>query len=133
MFEFCNNCITKKEFRFRDKLCAYLSAYFEKHGDQVFIKMKEQLIESINDAWKRTNEMIEEESKEDPNAPLNPLIMKEKFKTRSDLNIELEAYYKVILAFVDGISKKTNVIDKNLFTVIFKTQKHSKQEIRSLG
>ncbi len=59
--------------------------------------------------------------------------MKERLKARSSINSEIETYYKVLLSMISGLVGNSKLLDESLMEYIYRTQKHNKQEIRSIG
>jgi len=128
-----NILLQEKEFRFREPIYQYIQKYIEKYGEKPIEQTKESLFEHIETSWKKYEDFIEEEASQPKTIESNPLIYKEKLKARSNINQEIEAYYKILSAMLNSLGNDSKILDEKVLAIIYRTQNHDKQEIRSLG
>jgi len=123
----------KNEFGCLQQILSYIQAYTKKHGQDFFLNIREKIYNQLNSLWVKYGSIMEEEAQADPNASVNPLLMKETFKTRSETNLAIDSLYKTLLSFIEAFAEKSKFIDTQLLELVCKTKNHSKQEIRGLG
>lgn len=137
MFEYAMNALFHKEFTLLQPITNMISLYTQKHGQTAFQIIQEKLYSSLNEYWEKYDNVMEEEDQNnkqmDPTKPINPMLMKEFFKNRSDVNLTQESLYKALLAFIQALPENSGLLNNNMLELVYKTNRHNKQEMRVLG
>ncbi len=127
--------ILHNPFAILPQILGFFEAYFEKNGVENFEKGGTFIADNLKEIWKSYEQVKHDEhivnNKE--NKSENPLEMKEFFKRYSELNVKLEAFYKLYFIILTQAQKNAKCINSELISLIFNTKPHPKKEFKSLG
>lgn len=137
MFEYSMESLFNKEFMVLQSITNFVFLYTQKHGPTSFQCAQEKLYNSLNEYWEKYDNLVKEEDQNnkliDPTKPINPLLMKEFLKTRSDVHLTQEALYRALQAFIQALPENSELLTNNILELIYNTNRHIKKEMRVIG
>ena len=131
MFGFLFN----QEYDSLSEILEYVRAYVKKHGLSTFENFQGKIYEFIEGLWAKNDNLMEEEEPTQTIEQYNeyPLFRRGLLKLFPDIHLAIESLYKTLLVFIEEMPEDSPLIHNQLLELIYRTKRHSRQEVRALG
>ena len=131
MFGFLFN----QEYDSLSEILGYIRAYVKKHGLSTFENFQGKIYEFIEGLWAKNDNLMEEEEPTQTIEQYNeyPLFRRGLLKLYPDIHLAIESLYKTLLVFIEEMPEDSPLIHNQLLELIYRTKRHSRQEVRALG
>jgi len=124
-----------QEYDSLSEILEYVRAYVKKHGLSTFENFQGKIYEFIEGLWAKNDNLMEEEEPTQTIEQYNeyPLFRRGLLKLFPDIHLAIESLYKTLLVFIEEMPEDSPLIHNQLLELIYRTKRHSRQEVRALG